>query len=112
MIEAMGVQRANVSIVAPEAVSAMDLSAPHILVALGENALRVILQSQNSPETAQLANEAFANLRGRFHNYRGSKLIAVFHPSELLKSPQLKKDVWTDLQKVVKEMGVELPKRN
>jgi hypothetical protein len=112
MIEAMGVARANVSIVASEAASAMDLSTPHILVALGENALRVILQSQNSPETASISTEPFANLRSRFLDYRGSKLIAVFHPSELLKSPQLKKDVWADLQKVVKEMGIELPKRN
>jgi uracil-DNA glycosylase len=107
MIEAMGVPRAEVSILSAEAAGALDLSSPHIFVALGEKATQELLQSSGSP----LAGESFANLRSRFHTYRGSKLISVFHPSELLKSPLLKKDVWQDLQKVVKEMGSELPKK-
>jgi len=107
MIEAMGVPRAEVSILSAEAAGALDLSSPHIFVALGEKATQELLQSSGS----QLAGEPFANLRSRFHTYRGSKLISVFHPSELLKSPLLKKDVWQDLQKVVKEMGSELPKK-
>jgi uracil-DNA glycosylase len=107
MIEAMGVPRTDVSILSAEAAGALDLSTPHIFVALGEKATQELLQSGGSP----LASESFANLRSRFHTYRGSKLISVFHPSELLKSPLLKKDVWQDLQKVVKEMGSELPKK-
>jgi uracil-DNA glycosylase len=110
MIEAMGVQRANVSIVAPEAAAALELNEPSIIVALGEKALRSLLQAESS--VAPLLNESFDGLRSRFHAYRGSQLISVFHPSELIKSPQLKKDVWTDLQKVVKEMGIAIPKRN
>jgi DNA polymerase III psi subunit len=107
MIEAMGVPRADVSIVSAEAASTLDLNTPHIFVALGEKATQELFQSSGSA----LAGESFANLRSRFHSYRGSKLISVFHPSELLKSPLLKKDVWQDLQKVVKEMGSELPKK-
>jgi DNA polymerase III psi subunit len=110
MIEAMGVPRANVSIVAPEAATSLELNEPSIIVALGEKALRALLQAESS--AASLLNEPFDGLRSRFHAYRGSQLISVFHPSELIKSPLLKKDVWTDLQKVVKEMGIAIPKRN
>lgn len=107
MIEAMGVPRTEVAILSAEAAASLDLTLPHIFVALGEKVTQALLQSSGS----QLANEPNASLRSRFLEYRGSKLISVFHPSELLKSPLLKKEVWQDLQKVVKEMGIQLPKK-
>jgi uracil-DNA glycosylase len=50
-------------------------------------------------------------LRGRIHNYRGSKVIVTYHPSYLLRSPDMKKEAWIDLQLLLKEMGMPIPQR-
>ena len=55
--------------------------------------------------------ESVGKLRGRFHHYRGSKVLVTYHPSYLLRNPSAKKYVWDDMQMLLKEMGLPIPKR-
>ncbi|MDO8734740.1 MAG: uracil-DNA glycosylase, partial [Elusimicrobiota bacterium] len=43
-------------------------------------------------------------LRGRFHDYKGIKLMPTFHPAALLRNPNWKKDAWEDMKKIIKEL--------
>jgi DNA polymerase len=45
-------------------------------------------------------------LRGRFYDYRGSKVICTYHPAYLLRNPAAKKDVWDDMKLLMREMGL------
>ncbi len=47
-------------------------------------------------------------LRGKFHAYRGAKVVCTFHPAYLLRNPPAKKDCWDDMKFLMREMGVEL----
>ena len=48
-------------------------------------------------------------LRGKFHAYRGAKVMVTYHPAYLLRNPSSKKYVWEDMQVLMKEMGIVLP---
>jgi uracil-DNA glycosylase len=79
--------------------------APRIIVALGKPAAHALLQSR-SPIGA---------LRGRFHNFhgiRGIQVMPTFHPAFLLRTPDRKRDAWSDLKQVIDELerlGVRSP---
>jgi uracil-DNA glycosylase len=47
-------------------------------------------------------------LRGKFHAYRGAKVVCTFHPAYLLRNPAAKKDCWDDMKFLMRELGVEL----
>jgi DNA polymerase len=47
-------------------------------------------------------------LRGKFHSYRGAKVVCTYHPAFLLRSPSFKKEAWDDMKLLMREMGVEL----
>lgn len=49
-------------------------------------------------------------LRGRFHQYGESKVIATYHPAYLLRNPSAKKEVWADLKMMLQDMGIHPPK--
>ena len=55
---------------------------------------------------------SLARLRGRFHDYKGIPLMCTYHPAFLLphRQPAKKKDVWEDMQMLLKRMGREIPK--
>ena len=55
--------------------------------------------------------ESVGKLRGRFYRYRDSKVLVTYHPSYLLRNPAAKKHVWDDMQLLLKEMGLPIPKR-
>ncbi len=54
---------------------------------------------------------SISRLRGRFFDYHGAKVICTYHPAYLLRNPNAKRDVWEDLQKLMAEMGLEVPKK-
>jgi len=56
--------------------------------------------------------ESIGRMRGKFFSYRGSKVVATYHPSYLLRNPDAKKFVWDDMQMLLKDMGIELPKKS
>ncbi len=75
------------------------LGAPLVL-ALGSPAARELLQTRRG----------ITSLRGRFAKTPdGYRVMPTFHPAYLLRNPAAKREVWHDLQKVAKELGLEIP---
>ncbi len=74
----------------PFLVAQVDAIKPKVIVALGAFAVRTLLG----------VDVAISKVRGKVHDYRGSKLIPTFHPAYLLRSPDKKREVWEDMKKV------------
>ena len=51
-------------------------------------------------------------LRGKFHEFEGIRVLATYHPAYLLRSPAAKRPTWDDMKLLMKEMGIELPDQN
>jgi len=51
---------------------------------------------------------AIGKMRGRFFDYKGIKVLCTYHPSYLLRSPSVRKDVWADMKIFRADMGVLL----
>ena len=70
----------------------IELVAPKIMVALGRIAAQQLLGTDTP----------IGRMRGRLHHYdvggRRIPLVVTYHPAYLLRSPQEKAKVWTDLQ--------------
>ena len=49
--------------------------------------------------------------RGQWHYLIGTPLMPTYHPGYLLRYPQAKKQVWEDMQKIMKELGLKDPRR-
>src|ERR1019366_1876250 len=79
----------------------IDVVRPEVLVALGATAATYLL-GQRQP---------LAGLRGRVHEFRGTKLIVTYHPAFLLRDPRQKKEAWADLQIAMRELGLKAPAR-
>ncbi len=122
MIQAMGLQREQVYVAnivkcrppanrVPEPVEAdtcsqflvrqIDVVQPEVIVALGATAAMYLLGVKQS----------LASLRGAWHECRGAKVAVTYHPAFLLRDPRQKGEAWKDLQRVMKELGLEAPKR-
>ncbi len=69
---------------------------PAVIVALGTFAAQTLLETK----------EPISRLRGRFHDYRGIQLMPTFHPAFLLRNSAMKKEVWADMQQVMKRLGL------
>jgi uracil-DNA glycosylase family 4 len=74
---------------------------PKALVALGAVAAKTLLA----------INAPMSELRGRWYDFRGTKLAVTYHPAFLLRDPRQKKETWKDLQMVMKEMGLPFPEK-
>ncbi|MBN2512308.1 MAG: uracil-DNA glycosylase [Sedimentisphaerales bacterium] len=82
---------------------------PEIIVALGAHAAKTLLDT----------DKPIGQLRGQFHEYVFSdevppaKLMPTYHPAYLLRNytPDNRKRVWDDLQKVMVELGLSQEKR-
>jgi len=48
-------------------------------------------------------------LRGKFHTYHGIQLMPTYHPAFLLRNPAAKKQVWDDVQKIMKVLLPQAP---
>jgi len=72
---------------------------PEVIVALGTFAAQTLLRTK----------EPISRLRGVFHDYHGIPLMPTFHPAYLLRNAGMKREVWEDMQKVMKRLGKELP---
>jgi DNA polymerase len=83
----------------------LALVRPRAIVALGNTAVGALLDTKLG----------ITKVRGQWKLYRGQTLVMpTYHPSYLLRpSPQqieAKRQTWEDLQLVMKELGLELPK--
>ncbi len=45
-------------------------------------------------------------LRGRLHDYQGMKVLCTYHPAYVLRYPATKRQVWEDIQILMKAMGL------
>jgi uracil-DNA glycosylase family 4 len=83
----------------------LALVKPRVIVALGNTAVAALLDTKLG----------ITKLRGQWKLYRGILVMPTYHPSYLLRpSPQqadAKRQAWEDLQQVMKELGLALPKR-
>lgn len=77
----------------PFLIKQLDAIKPAIICALGTFAAQTLLET----------DEKISRLRGKFIPYRGSRLIATFHPAFLLRNPQRKREVWEDMKMIRKE---------
>lgn len=123
MIEAMGLQRQDVyicnvvkcrppenrkpeddevSTCSPYLLRQLDVIEPRVLVCLGAVAAQTLLETKRG----------ISQFRGEWMDWRGHKLMATYHPAYLLRNPAAKADVWKDLQKVMAELGLQLPKKS
>lgn len=123
MIEAMGLQRKDVYICnvvkcrppenrAPEPdevetcspflLRQLDAIHPKVIVCLGATAARTLLET----------SRGISQFRGQWLEWRGHKLMVTYHPAYLLRNPPAKSEVWKDLQKVMAELGLQLPKKS
>lgn len=77
----------------------IDAIKPKVIVALGAVAAKTLL-ALNAP---------MAELRGRWYDFRGTKLAVTYHPAFLLRDPRQKKEAWKDLQRVMQELQLPIP---
>jgi uracil-DNA glycosylase len=63
---------------------------PAVIVVLGNTAMKNLLDTR----------EGITRARGRFHDYKGIKVMPTFHPAYLLRDPSKKRETWEDLKKV------------
>ena len=122
MIEAMGLRRSDVYICnvvkcrppenrLPEKDEIATCS-PFLFRQLGVIRPKVICcLGSCSAQTMLNTNQGISRFRGEWFDYRGSKLIATYHPAYLLRNPPAKSEVWKDLQKIMAVLGLEPKKR-
>jgi len=80
----------------------LELVKPQVIVALGATAAEGLLGT----------TEGITRLRGRWRLFQGTiAVMPTFHPAYLLRNSSAKQQVWQDLQAVLRQMGLEPPKR-
>jgi uracil-DNA glycosylase len=84
----------------PYLVEQLSLVEPQVIVALGKTAVQGLFGSA----------EGITRIRGRWRLYQGRiAVMPTFHPAYLLRNPAAKREVWADLQEVLKHMGRKVP---
>ncbi len=75
----------------------IDIIQPRLLVALGNTAMEGLIGS----------TEPMGRLRGRWHDFQGTPLMATYHPAYLLRNQALseKRKVWEDMLMVLERLG-------
>ncbi|MBV9340828.1 MAG: uracil-DNA glycosylase [Acidobacteria bacterium] len=94
-------ERDECQICSPFLMRQIDVIRPQVIVALGSIAARTLLA----------INASMSELRGRWYEFRGTKLAVTYHPAFLLRDPRQKKEAWKDLQMVMKELGLPIALR-
>lgn len=74
----------------------IELIQPKVIVVLGAVPLKYLLNKNG-----------IMRLRGKWDSYKGIKVMPTFHPAYLLRNPGAKREVWDDLQQVMKIFGKE-----
>ena len=69
---------------------------PEVIIALGKFAAQTLLAT----------TVPITRLRGNWEDYKGIPVMPTFHPAHLLRNPALKREVWTDIQQVMRHLGM------
>jgi uracil-DNA glycosylase family 4 len=84
----------------PYLVEQLSLIEPQVIVALGKTAVQGLFGTA----------EGITRIRGRWRLYQGRiAVMPTFHPAYLLRNPAAKREVWADLQLVLKHLGRTVP---
>ncbi|RYZ05031.1 MAG: uracil-DNA glycosylase [Myxococcales bacterium] len=91
---------AEMSSCMPYLTEQLALVEPQVIVALGKTAVQGLFGSV----------ESITRIRGRWRLYQGRiAVMPTFHPAYLLRNPAGKREVWADLQLVLKHLGRTVP---
>jgi len=93
-------ERDEIATCSPFLYRQIDVIRPKVVCCLGACSAQTLLQT----------TQGISKFRGEWFDFRGSKLIATYHPAYLLRNPPAKSEVWKDLQKVMAVLGLQ-PKR-
>ena len=74
----------------------IEIIQPKVIVTLGRFALQSLTEK----------GYAISSVRGQWLDYNGIKVMPTYHPAYLLRNPAAKKDVWSDMKKVMAELGI------
>jgi uracil-DNA glycosylase len=94
-------ERDEISTCSPFLARQLTVIKPKVICCLGACAAQTLLET----------NQGISRFRGEWFDYRGSKLIATYHPAYLLRNPPAKSEVWKDLQKVMSVLGLQPKQR-
>jgi uracil-DNA glycosylase family 4 len=75
----------------PYLLKQIDMISPKLIVALGRIASASLLNTKAS----------LGDLRNQIHTYNQVPLVVTYHPAALLRNPQLKRQAWEDLKKIL-----------
>lgn len=89
-------QQDEITICEPFLVKQLQAIRPRVICALGTFAAKTLLKTDTP----------ISKLRGTFHVYQGIKLMPTYHPAYLLRNPGEKKQVWSDVRLIMKELGM------
>lgn len=71
---------------------------PEVICCLGRVACQTLLAD----------NFKIRSGRGKWHSYLGIPVMPTFHPAYLLRYPSEKRQVWEDVKKIMKHLGLEV----
>jgi len=75
----------------------VELIRPKVIVTLGRFALQSLTEK----------SYGISAVRGQWLEYNGIRVMPTYHPAYLLRNPAAKKDVWSDMKKVMGELGLQ-----
>ena len=93
-------ERDEIAACSPFLFRQLEVIRPQVICCLGACAAQTLLAT----------TQGISRFRGEWLAWRGSRLIATYHPAYLLRNPNAKAEVWKDLQKVMAVLGLK-PRR-
>lgn len=79
----------------------LEIIQPEFICCLGAVAAQSLLDTK----------APIGQLRGRFYEYQGIQVLCTYHPAYLLRTESAKRAAWEDMQRLMAEMGIRLPKK-
>jgi DNA polymerase len=89
-------QSDEIAMCLPFLVRQLQAIKPDYICALGKVAAQTLLNTE----------DPISRLRGRFQIYQGIPIMPTYHPAYLLRNSDKKRDVWHDMQQIMKRMGL------
>jgi len=85
----------------PYLTAQLSVVRPKVIVALGATAVQGMLGT----------SEGITRLRGTWKLHKGTPVMPTFHPAYLLRQPNAKREVWSDLKEVMRFLHRPVPER-
>lgn len=70
---------------------------PQVIVGLGRTAVHSLLKNKTP----------LSHLRGEWQRYQGIPVMPTYHPAYLLRNPEGKRDVWSDMKEVLRLLNAD-----